>query len=641
MTPEEFDINFDFDNTYGEDPNADKCSFDDDFDLDAALARELGPDFERLFEEEYAASQAALNAQINAAKDMMEATRIRLEIGREDTEEIIEEEEPEEDDGPKEAEEIRENPILGGFMDFDDDDDETPGEEDDDPDEDLSTLFTAATSGRASFFDEEAEPVAEEEPDEDPNEKTGLGALMEKVDFSAIGAGFAAVGAVIRDNARRFTSALKECKPGKMDRKAKRRFKDDVLPVLIGGAALVVCMVFIVGALSRGPSLEERQQAALQESIAQAEAEAKAAAEIEKILNDAAANAMVYDYQAAIDTLDSYKTEERPLTDEMAYARAEYAEAVNNLVIWDDPTAIPNLSFHVLIEDSGRAYADALAGSYKSNFVTTGQFASILEQLYSNSYVLVNLDSCLTKNSGNATVQPVYLPAGKKPIMLTETLVNYFGYMVDGNKDGVPDQDGAGFANKLVLENGEIKASYIDAQGNELIGDYDLVPILNSFISEHPDFSYRGARAILGVTGEEGVFGWRTTGGDEATIAGAKEVVAALRGSGYQIACNSYANLNYGSTSVEEIKADLGSWEKDVKPVLGDVDILVIARGGEMTPGSSRFETAQQAGFRYILDAGTQGSSLENGMFYQNRTMVLGSSISAGEHVSYFTLTSE
>ena len=640
MTPEEFDINFDFDNNYGEDPNADKCSFDDDFDLDAALARELGPDFERLFEEEYAASQAALNAQVAAAKDMMEATQIRLEIGHEDADESIDEEEPEEDDGPKEAEEIRENPILGGFMDFDDDEEE-PEEEFDDPDEDLSSLFTAATSGRASFFDEEAEPVAEEEPDEEPTEKKGLGALVDKIDFAAIGAFCGAAGAVIKDNAQRFTSALKECKPGKMDRKAKRRFKDDVLPVLIGGAALVVCLVFIVGALSRGPSLEERQQAALQESIAQAEAEAKAAAEIEKILTDAAAHAMVYDYQAAIDTLDSYKTEERPLTDEMTYARAEYAEVVNNLVIWDDPTAIPNLSFHVLIEDSGRAYADALAGSYKTNFVTTGQFASILEQLYSNGFVLVNLDSCLTENGGAATVQPVYLPAGKKPIMITETLVNYFAYMVDGNEDGIPDAEGAGFANKLVLEGGEIKASYIDAQGNELVGDYDLVPILNSFISEHPDFSYRGAKAILAVTGEEGVFGWRTTGGDEATIAGAREVVAALQGSGYQIACNSYANLNYGSTSVDEIKADLASWEKDVKPILGEVDILVIARGGEMTPGSSRFESAQQVGFRYILDAGTQGSSLENGMFYQNRTMVTGASLSAGEHVAYFTLTSE
>ena len=653
MTPEEFDINFDFDSTYGTDPNADKCSFDDDFDLDAALARELGPDFERLFEEEYAASQAALNAQIAAANDMMEATRIRLEIGHDDSDKFVEEdeedEEPEVDDGPKEADEIRESPVLAGFSDADEEEDEMSDDEDDaraddedyDPDEDLSTFFAAVASSHSAFFNEEADPAVDDEDEEEP-EKNGLKALVDKIDFAAIGASFAAAGSVIADNARRFVSALKECKPGKMDRQAKRRFKDDVLPVLIGGTALVVCIIFIAGALSRGPSLEERQQAALQESIAQAEAEAQANAEIQKVLNDAAAHAMVYDYQTAIDTLDSYKTENRPLTDEMNAARAQYAEAVNTLVIWDDPTAIPNLSFHVLIADTDRAYADDLAGSYKSNFVTTTQFAGILEQLYSNGYVLVNLDSCLMKNSsGESTVQPVYLPEGKKPIMITETLVNYFGYMVDGNEDGIPDAEGAGFANKLVLENGVVKAAYIDAQGNELVGDYDLVPILDSFISEHPDFSYRGAKAILAVTGEEGVFGWRTTGGDEATIAGAQEVVAALQGSGYQIACNSFGNLNYGSTSMEEITSDLSRWDLDAEPVLGEVDILVVARGGEMTPSSSRFQTVQQAGFRYILDAGTQGSSLENGIFYQNRTMVMGSTIASGDHAAFFTLTAE
>ena len=170
MTPEEFDINFDFDNTYGEDPNADKCSFDDDFDLDAALARELGPDFERLFEEEYAASQAALNAQVAAAKDMMEATQIRLEIGHEDADESIDEDEPEEDDGPKEAEQIRENPILGGFMDFDDDEEESE-EEFDDPDEDFSSLFTAATSGRASSLTRKPSPWQKRSPMRSPRRK--------------------------------------------------------------------------------------------------------------------------------------------------------------------------------------------------------------------------------------------------------------------------------------------------------------------------------------------------------------------------------------------------------------------------------------------------------------------------------------
>ena len=672
MTPEEFDISFDFDKNYGTDPNGDKCSFDDDFDLDAALARELGPDFDRLFEEEYAASQAALNAQFAASsqKEDMDATRVRLEIGYDDDDDDAEENESE-DDSREDSEEIRTDPIFGGFVDYadeEDDLDENEGrrsrtedepvklrqdpmfggfvdfddedetmDEHDDPDEDLSAVFAAASTSRNPFIDHEPEAEAVEAPKAKK--------APSKIDLSGVCALFGVIGAAIADNARRFGSALKVCKPGKMDRQARRRFKDDVLPVLIGAAALVVCMIFIIGSLSRNFNSEDRKQAALQESIAQAEAEAAAAREIQDTLDTAAAQAAGYDYQAAIDTLDGYKTDDRGLTEEMAAARAEYAEAVNNLVIWDDPTAIPNLSFHLLIEDPERAYADSLASSYKSNFVTTAQFSSILEQLYANGYVLVNLASCLTESTDadgavTCTVQPIYLPEGKKPIMITETLVNYFAYMVDGNDDGTPDAQGAGFANKLMTHAGGIVASYIDAEGNEQLGDYDLVPILNTFIGQHPDFSYRGAKAILAVTGDEGVFGWRTTGGDEAAISGAREVVEALRADGYQIACNSYANLNYGTTSLDEIKADLSKWEKDVEPVLGEIDILVVARGGELASDSSRFQALREAGFLYILDAGSAGSALTDGCFYQNRTMVLGSEIQGSAYEPYFTLAS-
>ena len=626
MTPEEFDINFDFDKIYGDDPNPDKCSFDDDFDLDAALERELGPDFDRLFEEEFAAAQAALNQQLAAEKEDMDATRIRFSIGHDDKEKLEEEikdEEEEDEEAPKPAEEVREDPYFG-FIDFDEDE-----KEEEDQDEDLSAVFTAVTSNRESFFEEEEEPVAEEESEEEDEEDEKK---APKIDLSRVKAWFAPAGAVIKDNADRFVSALKECKPGKMDRKAKRRFKDDVLPVLIGGAALIVCMVFIICSLSRNFNSEDRKQAALEASIAQAEAEAAAAAEITNTLNTAAIQAAGYDYQGAIDTLDAYKTADRGLTEEMTAARAQYAEAVNNLVIWDDPTAIPNLSFHVLIADPSRAYADSLASSYKSNFVTTEQFASILDQLHAGGYVLVNLDSFLTETAdGKPTVHPIYLPEGKKPIMITETLVNYFAYMVDSDNDGKADAKGAGFANKLILQDGKVQAAYVDATGNELVGDYDLVPILNTFIEANPDFSYHGAKAILAVTGDEGVFGWRNA-------SEAKDVVDALRADGYQIASNSYGNLNYGASSIDAIKADLSKWTQDVAPALGDVDILVVARGGELATTSSQFQAVRDAGFRYILDAGDAGTALNDGYFFQNRIMVLGSELSSGAYTAYFTI---
>lgn len=37
-----------------------------------------------------------------------------------------------------------------------------------------------------------------------------------------------------------------------------------------------------------------------------------------------------------------------------------------------------------------------------------------------------------------------------------------------------------------------------------------MVPLLDSFVKKHPDFSYRGRKGILAMTYYNGVFGYRT-----------------------------------------------------------------------------------------------------------------------------------
>lgn len=606
MTPEDFDIDFDFDKEYDYTPNSAKQPQDpDDFDLDAALARELGPDFDALFEKEFAASQASLNAELarqeQAAMPQEDLDSTRLFAG---FTQLPDEEEPEADDIP----------------------DEIPQPAD-------------------------PAPAQEEEFRLQPRERRpakkaiDLKAIGEKVDMNAVGEKLSGAGQVIAANGAAFVAALKECKPGKMDKKARRRFKNDVLPFLIGGAALIMCLVFICGSISRAMNSPERQQAALEASLAQAESEAAAAREIADTLASAAKKAEAYDYQGAIATLDGYRNTEtgRELTAEMVTARAEYAAAQADLVVWDDPAAITNLSFHALVVDPARAYADSVYGrSYRNKFVTAAEFSAILEQLYDNGYVLVNLDSVISETTDDAgkttyNTKPIYLPSGKTPIMITETLVNYFDYMTDSNGDGTPDAGGAGFAHRLVISGGDIKAEYIDAEGNTKVGNYDLVPILDDFIAAHPGFSYRGAKAILAVTGDEGVFGWRTN--KDASLAdGARDVVEVLRAEGYQIASNSFANLDYGTTSTAGIEEDLTKWNQNIAPILDEVDIMVIARGGSLDDGAgTRFSMLCDAGFRYVIDASdTPGGVLTSEYFSQSRLMVVGSNLTGGLYADYF-----
>ena len=432
--------------------------------------------------------------------------------------------------------------------------------------------------------------------------------------------------------------------PRRRRRKSRSQiFKEVYLPPLLVCVCLIMVLTFVIGSLSnvieRHQIDKQNQQSQLDASVSQAE---QLAAQGEQVLTEAEALAAGYDYDKAIEKLESIgDLTQHP---EVAAKRAEYENAKNSLIEYKDPTLIPNLSFHVLIEDMTRAKQDAeLGGSYNKNFVTTGEFSKILNQLYTNGYVLVDFNSFIAANTdldGNQKfmIDPILLPEGKKPVMLTETMVNYFEYMVDSDGDHKADAKGDGFANKLVVDgNGDIKAEYIDAAGQTLVGNYDFVPILEDFIAEHPDFCYRGARAILAVTGHEGVFGYRCNTSYISTIsqqyydeqvAGAKAIADALRDKGYTIACFTYKNDAYGKLSVAQIQADMQSWTSQVVNVIGPVDTFVFARASRLTEygaSSNAFQVMYTSGFRYFIsNDATPYTEVNDTYVRQNRLMVTG-----------------
>ncbi len=422
-------------------------------------------------------------------------------------------------------------------------------------------------------------------------------------------------------------------------------FKEGPLPAIIAGVALILILTFIVGSISG--AIQRRKEAAelaAKESQAAEQEADRLDDEAQRIMAEAERLAAGYDYEGAIAMLNSFSGDESKYQG-MITQKANYVDLQATMQEFSDPSQIVNLSFHVLIADPSRAWSDQeLGGQYNRNFVTTGEFSKILDQLYANNYVLVDYDSFVTKSAdldGNEVYMKnsIYLPEGKKPVMITETMVNYLGYMIDSNDDGTPDAGGAGFASKLVVDaNGDIKAEMVTGDNQTVVGDYDLVPILESFILEHPDFSYRGARATLAVTGDEGVFGYRCNtsyvqnfGNDfyEQEVAGAKQIVEALRNKGYTIACYSYANRDYRADSAQIIKEDIQKWQSQIVPVIGDVDIIVFARTTDIDDYSgAKFKVLQDAGFGIMVNNGTAPYAEINPDFVrQTRLMVTGNAM--------------
>lgn len=442
---------------------------------------------------------------------------------------------------------------------------------------------------------------------------------------------------------------MKEMPPVPPRRQRRKRtkfeiFKEAYLPFVIVALAAILVITFVIGSVSRAVEknkLEKEASIAASESIALEEAQLQA--EATRLLASAKEAADALDYQRAIDLIDTFKGDISKYA-ELSQKRAEYEQKMSELVIYSDPNTVPHLSFQMLIADPARAFVNEDYGnSYNRNYVTTDEFEKILQQLYDNGYMLVSIYDLVDRSEGNFYAGTLRLPVGKKPIVLSQVAANYFTYMTDGDEDGLPDKDGAGFPYCLDLDDsGNFVSKMIDAEGNEVVGNFDFVTILEKFIAEHPDFSYQGARAVLAVTGYDGIFGYRTnpevreTQGSEyyaQQLSGAQKIVDALKAAGYDLACYSYEHISYGDSAVELINGDLSLWTEQVTPILGDVDILVYPYGDDINSSISstydgdKYNALYDAGFRIFvsMDNYVEASAqVTESYFRQTRRWVTG-----------------
>ena len=665
MTNNEFDKKFDFENEYT----------DEDFDLDA-LAEELGMDLSGEADEAPMAEKAVKVAAPAEAAVPEVYTSAEADPGEDDDFNLHAilnsdfqkddlygaEYEPDFDYGPEENE-------MDGPVDYADDYLDLP------LNGNTNSPYEPEDFGGLSAEDFELpsdEPAYEPEPVQKPTREHRQRQAPEKTRSNPL-AGItqkaqAAAKAILKPAPKKEAPQPKQPPQRTTDpsRPRKpvspmRRFKNDVLPLIIMGTAACLIVIFVLGSVTRAIStrLADREAAISSSEAAKTAAELEAE-EVQYLLYEAEVLATGYDYDGAIATLESFSGDKNKYPD-IDTKLSSYKQAKSLLVAHNDPGEVVNLSFQALIADPSRAFSDQKYGaSYNKNFVTIDEFEAILEQLYANDYVLVDMDSFVAESVTGDTItyasKTLYLPDGKKPLMITETMADYFDFMVDSDSDGVADAKGGGFANKLVLKNGEIKAEMVNASGETVVGNYELIPILEDFIAAHPDFSYQGARAIIAVCGYDGVFGYKTNpkviqskGQDfyDTQVEAAKEVCQAIRDAGYTFASYTYNNVDYGKKSANEIQADITNWTSEVLPILGEAQTLVYAKSSDIsTTGDytgSKYTVLYQAGFRYFITSGSRPSAtITNDYVRQVRLMVTGTTMAnAGStYNAYFNASS-
>lgn len=306
-------------------------------------------------------------------------------------------------------------------------------------------------------------------------------------------------------------------------------------------------------------------------------------------------------------------------------------------VTWKDNSQISHLFFHSLIVDPKRAFGPGpSAQGYADYMVTVKEFKAVLDSLYQKGYVLVNPHDIARKNKqGDMEYRDIKLPKGKKPLVLSEDDVSYYEYM-----------KGDGFATNLTLDaDGKVTNSYQPAKGKAEHGSYDMPTIVDDFVEKHPGFSYRGSKGILALTGYNGVLGYRTSDleyGDDPKIdvdaqkKKAKKVANALKDEGWVFASHTWGHANMTSSTMARLTADTKKWDREVRPLLGDTDLLIFPFGADMAGieqySGPKYQLMKKDGFDFYFGIDTSKPAwmqLTDGYLRQARINVDGLSMAA------------
>ncbi len=346
---------------------------------------------------------------------------------------------------------------------------------------------------------------------------------------------------------------------------------------------------------------EDQQQQSLEE---EQKAQEK---KIQELVAKADRLALGYDYDGAVKLVKSFGdnyADYEPLTKAIA-GYEETKKSLKPLGAYDSIDKINHIFFHILVADTGKAFdGDYEANGYNYYMTTIDEFKAMIQRMYEQGYVIVSIHDVAKKVKGEDgktkyAAGNIMLPPDKKPFVISQDDVCYYEYMTED-----------GFASRIIIgENGRPTTEMLMDDGTISVGDYDMVPILDKFIEEHPDFSYKGAKGILALTGYEGALGYRTNDPDSPTYdqdrESVKKVAEVMKQQGWEFASHGYGHRNMGKATTSFTKKDTDRWLKEVAPLIGPTDIYIFPFGIdiETTMGhynSDKFKYLKKVGFDYF-----------------------------------------
>jgi hypothetical protein len=227
----------------------------------------------------------------------------------------------------------------------------------------------------------------------------------------------------------------------------------------------------------------------------------------------------------------------------------------------------------------------------------------MIQSIYEKNYILIKMNDLFEEKEINGKVtlvkKELQLPEDKKPLILSVDDINYYQYMIEN-----------GNAYKLIIDSNDNIATYSkDPNGNEVISEEnEIMPLLDHFVVEHPDFSFHGAKGILALTGYEGVLGYRTNELKSASYQHEKEeamkIIDRLKLDGWEFASHGYGHLDTRKIGLQTLTNDTNRWIKEVSPLIGKTDIYIYPFGSSVLPNDGKFQYLESLGFKIFCSVG-------------------------------------
>ena len=225
---------------------------------------------------------------------------------------------------------------------------------------------------------------------------------------------------------------------------------------------------------------------------------------------------------------------------------------------------IEHLAFNTLISFPEKALNKTNDNStiLDETKITPNEFKKILQELYSNNYILISMKDLFIIENNTIVFKPILIPHNKKPLVLSFDNVTYKSSFKNN-----------GEIDKIIIDNEGKFATYSTKQNiqNRIAYDNEFLTILEQFVFDNPDFSNNNAKGLIFLTINNGILGYQinpksnSSRRDQSRIT---ELIKRLQKSGWEFGSNNYEYIQDDTLSTMQFIKNITLWNKYLTPII-------------------------------------------------------------------------